>query len=235
MAILAGAGPHDMRHQEADLGRGEELARALARAFRELAQQIFVGAPEEIGLHIGKAQAIARIGERLDHEAQLRRVDVALAVSLGGEIDDIDHAGERGVLLDDGAHRLGQVLADVLGLGALALVVQRPLDGFAPADRAPSGLGRQIEAQQGMVALGDLERRVAVAVVLGEPRDLVVEHIRQPLQEEQRQQIVLELRRVLLAPDRAGRIPEHLLHGLGRRGRGCGCAPAARDAGCGLG
>ena len=127
------------------------------------------------------------------------------------------------------------MLADVLGLRALALVVQRPLDGFAPADRAPPGLGRQIEAQERMVALGDLKRRVAVAIVLGEPCDLVVEHIRQPLQEEERQQIVLELRRVLLAADRAGRIPEHLLHGLRRRRGGRGRAPAAGDAGCGLG
>ena len=110
------------------------------------------------------------------------------------------------------------------GLGALALVVQRPLNSFAAADCAPSSLRRQIEAKQRVVALGDLKRRIAVAVVLGEPRDLIVEHIRQPLQKQQRKQIVLEFRRVLLAPDRAGRIPEHLLHGL-RRGRGWSWCP----------
>ena len=115
VALLARARAHDVRHQEADLGRGEELTRALARAFRELAQQVLVGAAEEVGLHVGQAQPIARIGEGLDDTAQLRRVDVALAVPLGGEVDDVDDAGKRRVVLDDGAHRLGQVLADILG------------------------------------------------------------------------------------------------------------------------
>src|SRR5437879_5811297 len=126
MAIFARAGPHDVRHQDADFGRGEELARALARALSELAQQIFVGAAEEIGLHIGKPQAIAWIGKRLDNKAQLRRVDIALAVALGGEVDDVDHAGKLRVLFNDGANCLGQMLADVLRLCALSLVVKRP-------------------------------------------------------------------------------------------------------------
>ena len=66
MAFLAGPRAHDVRHQETDFGRREELAGALARSFGELAQQVFVGAAEEIGLHIGKAEAVARIGKRLD-------------------------------------------------------------------------------------------------------------------------------------------------------------------------
>ena len=103
-------------------------------------------------------------------------------------------------------------------------VVERPVVRLAPADDGPARFGRQVEAQQRMVALGDLQRGLAVAVLLGEPGDLVVEHVREPLQEEQRQQVVLELRRVLLAADRARRIPEHLLHGL----RGGGGDPAVR-------
>ena len=69
-----------------------------------------------------------------------------------------------------------------------------------------------------MVGLGDLQGDVAVAVLLGQTVDLVVEDVGEALQEQQRQQVVLELRRVLLAADRAGRVPEHLLHGLGLAG-----------------
>ena len=63
----------------------------------------------------------------------------------------------------------------------------------------PSRLRRQIEAQQLMVALGNFQRRDAIAVLLGETVDLVVEDVRQSLQEEQRQQVILELCRILLA------------------------------------
>ena len=114
VALLARPWAHDMRHQEADLGRREELARALARAFGEFAQEVLIGAAQEVRLHVGKPQAIAGIGEGLDDDAQLRRIDVALAIPLGGEVDDVDHAGKLRVLFHDRAHRLSQMLADIL-------------------------------------------------------------------------------------------------------------------------
>lgn len=217
MAFLAGAGTHDVRHQEADLRRREELARALARAFRELPQQVLVGAPEEIGLHVGEAQPVARVGEGLDHLAQLGRIDVALAVPLSGEVDHVDDAGQGRVLPHNRSHRFGQVLTDVLRARGAALVIVGPLIGLPTADYGPSRLGRQIEPEEFVVFLGDLEGGVPVAVLLRKARNLVVEHVGQSLQEEQRQKVVLELGCVLLAPDRAGGIPEHLLHGLRRR------------------
>jgi hypothetical protein len=55
-----------------------------------------------------------------------------------------------------------------------------------------------------MVAFGDFEGDSPVAVLFGKPGDFVVEHVRQPLEEQERQQVILELRRVFLAPDRAG-------------------------------
>ena len=61
-------------------------------------------------------------------------------------------------------------------------------NGFAPADHAPARFRRKVEAQQGVIALGDFKRRIAVAVFLCQARDLVVEDVRQPLQEQQRQQ-----------------------------------------------
>ena len=127
VAGLARLRPQDAGHQEADLGRREELARALARALGELPQQVLVGAPEEVGLHVGQAQAVARVGEGLDDAAQLGRVDVALAVALGGEVDDVDDARQRRVVAHDRAHRLGEVLADVPRRGRAAALVDRPL------------------------------------------------------------------------------------------------------------
>ncbi len=98
VAFLAGPRAQDARHQEADLARGEEFAGALARAFGELAQQIFVAAAEEIGLDVDEAEAVARIGEDFDDALQGGVADFALAVVLGGEIDDVEHAFERRVV-----------------------------------------------------------------------------------------------------------------------------------------
>ena len=70
MAHLARFGPHDVRDHEADLGRREELAGALSRAFRKLAQQVFVCATEEVGLYVSQPQAVARIGKGFDDAAQ---------------------------------------------------------------------------------------------------------------------------------------------------------------------
>ena len=70
-----------------------------------------------------------------------------------------------------------------------------------------------------MVGFGDFERGGALTVVLGEACYLVVEDVRQALEEQQRQQVILELGRVLLAANGAGRVPQHLFHRLG--GRDC--------------
>ena len=142
MAGLAGPRAQDVRHQEAHFGRREELAGALAGALGELAQQVFVGAPQKVGLHVGQAQPVARVGEGLDHAAQLGRVDVALAVALGGEVHHVDDAGQRRVVLDDRAHGFGQMVADILRRRRAALVVERPRQGLAPAERRPARFGR---------------------------------------------------------------------------------------------
>ena len=89
--------------------------------------------------------------------------------------------------------------------------------GLTTADDAPSRLRGQVEAQQLVVALGDLPGDVAVSVFLGQPLDFVVEDIRKALEKEERQQVILELGGILLAANGAGRVPQHLLHGL-RRG-----------------
>ena len=196
-----------MGHQEADLGRCEELTRALARTFRKLAQQVFVSAPEEIGLHVGKAESITRVGKGFDNGGELGRVDIALAVTFGREINEVDDARERGIVADDCSYRLGQMFPDVFRVRASSLVVERPLVGFATADDAPSCLRREVEAQQLVVALGNLLRNLPVSILFGQPLDLVVEDVGEALEEEERQQVVLELGRILLATDGAGRVP----------------------------
>jgi hypothetical protein len=101
---------------------------------------------------------IDRLGEGLYHLAQLGRVDVALAVPLGGEVDNIDDSRERRILPHDCAHGFSKVLADVLGAGAAALLVVRPAVLLASADHRPTGFMRQVKAQQLMVLFGDLQQ-----------------------------------------------------------------------------
>jgi hypothetical protein len=58
-----------------------------------------------------------------------------------------------------------------------------------------------------------------VAVLLSETSNLVVEDIRQTLQEDQGQDVVLELRGIQRPPDYASGVPEPLLQrGLNRAG-----------------
>ena len=59
-----------------------------------------------------------------------------------------------------------------------------------------------------MVLLDNLERLLLRTEVLGEVADLVVEHVGQPLQENERQNVVLELGRINRSADDAGRFPE---------------------------
>ena len=118
---------------------------------------------------------------------------------------------------DDRPRRFRQMFPNVLRPRASSLVVEWPLMAFTTADDTPSCHRRQVETQQLVVVLGDFLRDFPVSEFLGQTFDLVVEDIREALEEEERQQVVLELRCVLLAADGAGSVPQHLLHGLGRR------------------
>src|SRR3990167_3838427 len=116
-----------MCHQESDFSRGEELARALARAFSELAKQVLVSSAKEIGLHVCEAQTVAGVREGLDNTAKFGRIDVTFAIALGSEVHNVDHAGEGRVMLDYGAHGLGQMLADVARRGRTSALVRQPI------------------------------------------------------------------------------------------------------------
>ena len=112
-------------------------------------------------------------------------------------------------MLHDRADRAGELLAERLGL-----LLRWPLEGNAPAYNTPAGLGGNVEADERVIGLEYLKRGITIVKLLCEPLNFVVEDVGEALNEEEREEVVLELRGVFLAADRARGIPEHLLHAL---------------------
>ena len=222
----------DLGHEEADLGGGEKLARALAGALGEFAQEVFVAASEEVGLDVFQAEAVAGIGEDFDDAAQGGVADLAFAAGADVvEVHLVDDAEELGVLAGDGAGGGGDVFAEAGGFLALG-----PGVGGAAGEDGPAGLGREVEADEGVVGLDQGGGGIGVAVGLGEAGDLVVEDVGKAFEEDEGEEVVLELGRVLLATNGAGGVPEHLLHGFVAEDGGAGEAAAGAggifDFGC---
>ena len=102
-----------------------------------------------------------------------------------------------------------------LGLADVVQVAGERFANFADglADDGPDGvvrvlrLERQVEADELVVLLDELERLLARADLLGDAIELVVEHVTQPFREDQRQDEVLELRRLLRPANTAGGVP----------------------------
>ena len=78
------------------------------------------------------------------------------------------------------------MFANVLGSRASLPVVERPLVAFATVDDAPSRFGWQVEAQQFVIAFGDLKCGGTVVIFLGQAPDLVVEDIGQSFEKQER-------------------------------------------------
>ena len=186
-----------LRHDRSHLPRCVELAGALAAAFGELADQVFVALADDVGLHILQAQPLD--ADRLDQVREPVIIEVALAVGGGVEVHPVDDPLQQRVLAGNRPQLAGHPLADPLAL---------------QADHAPHRLLRilrpqwQVEAHQLPVGRHQLERLLAAAHRLGDAVEFIVEHITQPLGEDQRQDVVLVFRRILGAADRAGRIPD---------------------------
>ena len=106
----AGLRVHDERHDLAHLTGGVELARALPAALRELADEVFVAAPDDVALHVGQPEPLGADG--LDKVAQARVVNVALAVGGGVEVDAVDDPLEQRIGVGDGAQMGGDLLAE---------------------------------------------------------------------------------------------------------------------------
>lgn len=189
-------GVENARHDHADLFWRVELAGAGDAALGEFADEIFVGAADDIGLDVGEPEAL--LADALDQIAQAVVVEIAHAVGGGVEIDPVDDSLEERVLVGDVAQDRGELLADLVG----KLANDRP-DRIVGILR----LQRQEETDQLFVMLDELERFGARADFLGDAVQLVVENVAEPLREDQRQDVFLVLRRVLRAADRARRIP----------------------------
>ena len=110
--------------------------------------------------------------EHPDELEQLFVGDDALPGGGGVEVHHVNHPGELGVFAGDRPHRVGEALAQA---------------GAAPPQRLPARLRREVEAQDAVVALGQVGR----AQLGGEPTQLVVEPVGQPLEEDQRQDVLL--------------------------------------------
>ncbi len=195
--VHAGLGVHDSGHDEADLGRGVELAGALAAALGELADEILIAAADDVGLDVIETESLGADG--LDEVAQAGVVDIALAVGGGVEVDAVDDALEQRVGVGDGAEVGGELLAD--------LVRERADDG-PDVVVGVLRLQREEEADELLVVLHQLERLGPRADLLGDAVDLVVEHVAEALGEDEREDELLVFRRVLRAADGTGGVPD---------------------------
>lgn len=144
--VHSGLGVHEARDEEADFGGSVEFARALAAAFGEFADEVFVAAADDVGLDIGQTEAL--FADALDQIAETVVGEIADAVSGGVEVDAIDDAVEQRIFVGDGPQARGKLLADAIG---------------EPADDGPEGLigvggfKREIVADEFLIALDEPE------------------------------------------------------------------------------
>jgi hypothetical protein len=100
-------------HDGADLGRGVELAGALAAALGEFAYEVFVALADDVGLDVLEPEAL--VADGLDEVGEAVVVEVALAVGGGVEVDAVDDALQERVFSGDGPHVGGDAFADLVG------------------------------------------------------------------------------------------------------------------------
>ena len=176
---LAGLGIEDNRHEQRHLRRRQELAGAAALAFGKLAQEIFVGLAEDVLLHVLQPEPV--LVEDLDERGEAVVVEHPLAGGRGVEVGDVYDALEARVDAGDGADGVGEVFAHALGL---------------LGDLGPAGFLRDEEADELVVGIGELEGLLPGAELGFHVADFVLEHVRDALEEDERQDVVLELGRI---------------------------------------
>lgn len=203
----AGLGLEDAGHDGADLGRGVELAGALAAALGELADEVFVALADDVGLDVVEPEALGADG--LDEVGEAVVVEVALTVGGGVEVNTVDDALQERVFPGDGPHVGGDAFADLVG---------------ELADDGPDGLlgivrdEGEVEADELRVTLCELEGPLARADLLGDAVHLVIEDVAEALGEDEGKDEVLVFRRVLGSADGAGGVPDPRFEGFGGSG-----------------
>ena len=144
---MPGWGSRMHRHEHRHLARRVELAGALPLALGELPQQVLVGPAEDVGLHVVEAETIVGVVQDLNQSRESPVVDDPLPGSRGVEVGHVDHAREPRVLAGDGPDRVGQMLAQA---------------GCLLDDGRPAGLLRDVEADELVILLDQLGRRLHV-------------------------------------------------------------------------
>ena len=144
-----------------DALRGVELAAALAFRAGELAEKVFIDAPEHV-LGLRRRFVEADVADDVHESAEPDFVEA------GPGVIARQHAFERGILALNRAHRIVNDLADLrrLGLG---------LDGV------PAGFGRQPEDIRGEIFVAILGGFGALRFVLDEPFALGIGEAEQQL------------------------------------------------------
>ena len=173
-------------HDGADLGRGVELAGALAAAFGELADEIFVALADDVGFDVIEPQALG--ADSLNEIRKAVVVEVPLAVGGGVEIHAVDDALEQWIFTRDGPHVGGDGFADLVR----QLADDRPdwiLDIFRPQwQKKPHQFVIRTHKFEGVPTRADL---------CGDAIQLVIEHVAEAFGEDEGEDIVFVLRRVL--------------------------------------
>ena len=120
-------------------------------------------------------------------------VEHPLAGGRGVEVGDVDDALEARVDAGDGADGVGKVFAHAFGL---------------LGDLGPAGYLRDEEADELVVGIGELKSLLPGAELGFHVADFVLEHVRHALEEDERQDVVLELGRIHRTADDTSGFPK---------------------------
>ena len=192
----AGLGLEHAGHDDADLGRGVELAGTLAAALGEFADKVFVALTDDVGLDVLKPEALGADG--LNEVVEAIVVEVALAVGGSVEVNAVNDALQGRVFPGDGPHVGGDAFADLV----------RELANDGP-DRL-FGIVRhegEVEADELVVGPGELEGLLPRADLGGDAIQFIIKDIAKAFGENEGQDVVFVFRRVLSPTDGAGGVP----------------------------
>ena len=164
----------DASYEDCDFPRRVKLPGCLSLALGEFSQQVLVGPAEYVRLHVLQAKPVAAQG--LDQGGKAPLIHDGLTGSGFVEVLDVYDALELGVLPGHGPDGVGEVLSQARGL--------------LPDPGPPSKL-RDVEVHRLAVLLGH-ECGKLIPEFLGQLVDLILEHVREPLEEDERQYVVLE-------------------------------------------
>ena len=180
----------------------------MASAFCEFPDEVLVAAPDDVGLNIAEAESL--LADPFDQVGEAVVIDVANTVRCCVEIDAVDDALQKRVLIGDCAKVRRQFLAEVLQI----ILTGGPRAVFAGSDYRPDRvvwiqrLKGQIKPDERLVVLYQLEGFRPRADFRCDSIQLVLKDVAQAFGEDQREDVVLELRRVLCAANGARCVPD---------------------------